>query len=124
MRGFGDGGLAVVGMHEIDVRPREQLVPGVAESRLPRGIQVLEITVGACDAEKVERKFGELAEIQFGGLIESRREAQMWFQRAGTTATVILEQSYQSHNRRLCRRARRRLTCVVARPSMVAKPFP
>ena len=60
--------LAVVGVHELDVRPRHQLLGGVAERLLPRGVEAPEVAVDAGDAQHVERQLEERRQLLLGAL--------------------------------------------------------
>ena len=55
--------VAIVGMDEVQVRPREQLLLGVAEDALPGRIDALEVAVEPGDAQHVERQREEPVEL-------------------------------------------------------------
>ena len=85
--GLGAGRGAIVGMHELHVRPREQLLLGVAEHALPRGIHALEVAVESGDAQHVERHVEEAIELvlrappieEHADLIADRRQHRQEF---------------------------------------------
>ena len=66
--GFLGGGVAVVGMDELDVGPAHQLLERVAERFLPGGVQPAEVAVEARDAQHVARHLEERAELALGAL--------------------------------------------------------
>jgi hypothetical protein len=49
-------------MDEVEVRPAEQLFDGVAERAFPGGVEVLEVAVGAGDAQQVGRDGEEVVQ--------------------------------------------------------------
>ena len=61
--GFGNRGLAIVGMHEVHVRLRQQLRFAVAQDAVPRRIDAFEIAVESGDAQHVERQCEEPIEL-------------------------------------------------------------
>ncbi len=69
------GRRAVVGVHEVDERPREHLLDAPAERARERGAQVLEVPVGARDAEHVERQREEVLALGFEGTVSVRVHA-------------------------------------------------
>jgi len=55
--------LHVVRMHELQERPRHELLARVAQHALERRVQPLEVAVEAGDAEQVGREIEELAQL-------------------------------------------------------------
>ncbi len=64
---FGPGPDAVVRMHEVEERPRQQLLLAPAERRRERRIQPLEVAIGPGDAQHVERQIEELLPLHLRG---------------------------------------------------------
>src|SRR5258706_4035808 len=63
--GFAVRGRAVVGMDEIQERPRQQLLDAPAESFRERGIETLEITVRVGNAQQVQGEPKERVAFRF-----------------------------------------------------------
>ena len=63
-----DGGLAILGMDEIEKRSRHHLLAGVAEGAFPGGIHAREVPVEGRDALEIEGDGEESVELLFGAL--------------------------------------------------------
>src|SRR5436853_4181836 len=63
--GFADRLGAIIGMHEVEIRLREQLLVGEPEHPRPRGVEPLEVPVESCETEQIERHRKESIELLF-----------------------------------------------------------
>jgi hypothetical protein len=61
--------LRIVGMNQIDVRPRQQLLLRVAENGVPGGIHSLQIAIVTGDADQIGREREQEGELIAGALV-------------------------------------------------------